>query len=255
MSPLPLLPVVPVLPLPVSPLPVFPVVPVPPELPVVPLLPVEVVPPPPTGAAPPEADDTGIVVVVVDGGVVVVVVLVGVVVVVVVDVAVPVAPVPGGVVGPVPTTARMAVGAAFARCGDGVLATMALACAEDVLPADTGPVPPDWLTVPMGAVLVEPAGSPALGTVVVVVLPGCEETGPLAESTLWAIGPAPILRPATTESAAAATAPDATRRFRTKKSFDAVIGSGAATRRGALGSGCPKERDVKTSSRLASSFA
>jgi hypothetical protein len=206
-SPPPLLPVVPVLPLPE-----FPVVPVPPELPVVPLLPVEVVPPPPTGAAPPEADDTGIVVVVVDGGVVVVVVLVGGVVVVVVDVAVPVA---GGVVDPVPATARMAVGAALARCGDGVLATMALPCAEDELPAETGPVPPDWLTVPIGAVLVGPAGWPALGTVVVVLV-GCEETGPLAESTLWAIGPAPILSPATTESAAAATAPDATRRLRTK---------------------------------------
>jgi hypothetical protein len=251
-SPLPLLPVVPVLPLPVSPLPVFPVVPVPLELPLVPLLPVEVVPPPPTGAAPPEADDTGMDVVVVDGGVVVVVVLVGVVVVVVVvDVAVPVA---GGMAGPDPATARMAVGAALARCGDDVPATMALPCAEEVLPADTGPVPPDWLTVPMGAVLVGPAGWSALGTVVVVLL-GCEETGPLAESTLWAIGPAPILSPATTESAAAATAPDATRRLRTKKSFDAVIGSGAATRRGALGSGCPKERDAKTSSKLASSFA
>jgi hypothetical protein len=250
-SPPPLLPVVPVLPLPVSPLPVFPVVPVPPELPVVPLLPVEVVPPPPTGAAPPEADDTGIVVVVVDGGVVVVVVLVGVVVVVVVDVAVPVA---GGVVDPDAATAKMAVGAALAPCGGGVVATIALPWAEDVLPADTGPVPPDWLTVAMGAVLVGPAGWPALGTVVVVLL-GCEETGPLAERTLWAIGPAPILRPATTERAAAATAPDATRRLRTKKSFDAAIGSGAARRRGTLGSGCPKERDVKTSSRLASSFA
>jgi hypothetical protein len=251
-SPLPLLPVVPVLPilpLPVSPVPVFPVVPVPPELPLVPLLPVEVVPPPPTGAAPPAADDTGIVVVVVDGGVVVVVVLVG-VVVVVVDAAEPVA---GGVAGTVPATARMAVGTALARCGDGVLTTMALPCAGEVVPADAGSVPPDWLTVPMGPVLVGPAGWLAPGTVVVVL--GCEETGPLAESTLWAIGPAPILRPATTESAAAATAPDATRRLRTKKSFDAMIGSGAATRRGALGSGWPKERDVKTSSRLASSFA
>jgi hypothetical protein len=35
----------------------------------------------------------------------------------------------------------------------------------------------------MGAVLAGPAGRPALGTVVVVLLE-CEETGPLAESTL-----------------------------------------------------------------------
>jgi hypothetical protein len=245
---LPVVPVVPlpVVPPPVVPLPVFPVVPVPPELPLVPLLPVEVVPPPPTGAAPPEAEDTGIVVVVVDGGVVVVVVLVG-VVVVVVDIAVPVA---GGVVGPVPATARIAVGAALDCCGDGVLATMVLPAAEERLPADTGPLPPVWLTVPMGAVLVGPAGWAAVGTVVVVLL-GCEVTGPSAESTLWAIGPAPMLRPATTDSAAAATAPDATRRLRTKKSFDAVIVSGAAARRGPLGSGCPKVRDVKTSSKVA----
>jgi hypothetical protein len=242
------LPVVPVLPSPVSPLPVFPVVPVPPELPLVPLFPVEVDPPPPTGAAPPDADDTGMDVVVVDGGVGVVVVLVGVAVVVaVVDVAVPVV---GGVVGPDPATARMAVGAALARWGDGVLATMVLPCAEEVLSADSGPVAPGWLTVPMGAVLVGPAGSAAFGTVVVALL-GCEETGPLAESTLWATGPAPTVSPATTESPAAATAPDATRRLRTKKSFDAVIGAGVIARPGALGSGCPKERDVKTSSKVA----
>jgi hypothetical protein len=247
-SPLPLLPASP-LPLspPVSPLPAFPVVPVPPELPLVPLPPVEVDPPPPTGAAPPDADDTGMDVVVVDGGVVVVV-LVGVaVVVVVVDVAVPVV---GGVVGPDPATTRTADGAALARCGDGVLATTVLPWAEEVDPADTGPVPPGWLTVPTGALLVGPAGGAAFGTVGVVLL-GCEETGPLAESTLWAIGPAPTLRPAATESPAAATAPDATRRLRTKKSFDAVIGSGVIARRGALGSGCPKERDVKTSSKVA----
>ena len=97
--------------------------------------------------------------------------------------------------------------------------------------------------------LAGPAELPALGTVV-VVLPD-EATGPLAESTLWAIGPAPMLRPATTDRAAATTAPDATRRLRTKYSFDAVIGSCATACRGALGSGCPKERDVKTSSKVA----
>ena len=119
---------------------------------------------------------------------------------------------------------------------------------------DTGPVPPDWLTVPIGAVLAGPAGTPAFGTVVAVLLE-CEETGPLAERTLWAIGPAPMLRPATTDSAAATTAPDATRRLRTKKSFDAVIGSGATALRGVLGTGCPNERDVKTSSKVGSPFA
>ena len=190
--------------------------------PLAPLLPVVVLPPPPTGAAPPEADDTGIVVVVVDGGVVVVVLVGVVVVVVVVDVELPFAPA-AGMVGPVPATVRTALDAALALWGDDVLATMVLWAAE-VLPADTGPAPPDWLTVPMGAVLAGPAGRPALGTVVALL--ECEETGPLAESTLWAIGPAPILRPATTESAAAAAAPDATRRLRTKNSFDAVIGSG-----------------------------
>jgi hypothetical protein len=64
-----------------------------------------------------------------------------------------------------------------------------------------------------------------------------------------------MLSPATTDSAAAAAAPDATRRLRTKKSFDAKTGSGATTLRGALGSGCPKARDVKTSSKVASPFA
>jgi hypothetical protein len=181
---------VPVPPLPVVPLPVLPVVPVPPELPLVPDEPVlwppvpplpVVVVPPPTGAAPPEAEDTGIVGVVVEGGVVVVV-LVGVVVVVVVDAAVPVATAGGGV-GPVPTTVRTAVGAVPVCCGDGVLATMALPWAEEMLPLDAGPAPPDWLTVPMGVVLAGPPGRPALGTVVGVLLE-CEETGPLAESTL-----------------------------------------------------------------------
>ena len=173
--------------MPVPPLPVLPVEPVLPVLPLVPPLPV--VPPPPTGAAPPEADDTGIVVVVVDGGVVVVVVLGGVVVVVVVDVEVPVAPA-AGLAGPVPTTARTAVGGR-PSAGGGVLATMALPWAEDVLPAKTGPLPPDWLTVPLGAVLAGPAGRPALGTVVVVVLE-CEETGPIGGEHALAIGPAPM---------------------------------------------------------------
>jgi hypothetical protein len=95
-----------------------------------------------------------------------------------------------------------------------------------------------------------PVGTPPLGKVV-VVLPVFDVMGPWAESTLWAIGPAPMLRPATTDSAAAAAAPDATRRLRTKNSFGSLIGSVMGTRRGASGIGCPKDRDVKTSSKLA----
>jgi hypothetical protein len=60
-----------------------------------------------------------------------------------------------------------------------------------------------------------------------------------------------MLSPATTESAAAATAPDAMKRFLTKYSFDAAICCGMAARRGALGSGCPNDRDVNTSSKVA----
>ena len=88
--------------------------------------------------------------------------------------------------------------------------------------------------------------------VVVVGLEG-GPTGPveLAENTDWAMGPAPMLSPATTDSAAAALAPAATRRFRTKYSFDAVIASGTTVLGVASGSGCPNERDVKTSSNVA----
>lgn len=258
------MPVAPVpleLPVPVFPVPVLPVVPVPvvPVPPVFPVLPLPVVPdepeplppvppvpvlllPLPTGAAPPDADETGMVVVVVDGGDVVVVVLIGVVVVVVV---VPLPP-DAGAEDPVPITVSVAVG--VITWGD-ALATMALRGADEAPSGATGPAPPDWLTVAMGAVLVGPVGTSALGTVVVVLV--FEATGPCAESTLWAMGPAPMLRPATTDSAAAAAAPEATSRFRTKNSLGATIDSGATAVGGSFGSGCPNERDVKTSSKVA----
>ena len=184
------------------------------------------------------------VVVVVDGGAVVVVVLIGVVVVVVV-VVVPL-PLDAGVEDPVPTTVRVAVGVIS---WGGALATMALVGADEAPSGATGPAPPDWLTVAMGAVLVGPAGAAALGTVVVVLV--FEATGPCADSTLWAMGPAPMLRPATTDRPAAAKAPRATGRFRTKNSLGATTGSGATAVGGSFGSGCPNERDVKTSSKVA----
>ncbi len=157
-----------------------------------------------------------VVVVVVDVGVVVVVVeFVGVVVVVVVvEVLVPA----GGVLeGPVPATASVAVGVEFAPGAGGAPAMNTAAEACPVPPFETSPAPPDC--APAGAAGADPvtgsAGRP--GTVVVVVLTG-GTTGPdaWAESTDWAMGPAPMLSPATTDRAAAATAPAATRRLRTK---------------------------------------
>jgi hypothetical protein len=74
-----------------------------------------------------------------------------------------------------------------------------------------------------------------LGTVVAGVFPGAGAAGlpACAESTDCAIGPAPILNPATTDSAAAATAPDAMKRLRPKSSLGAVIASGRMGRGGA----------------------
>lgn len=247
---------VPVLPVPVEPLPVLPVFPVVPVLPVFPVVPV---PPPPTGAAPPEAEVTGmLVVVVVDfGGAVVVVVVVvlagadGVVVVVVVGVVgVPVPPVVG-TEAPVPTTVRMAVGAEPPLGGDEVAAAMALGSVG--VPATEGlGVPLAWLLVPAPE---DPAGDAAVapGAVVGVVVPSPGTVGPpdWADRIDWLMGPAPMLNPATIDSAAAATAPDAMNRLRPKYNFDAVIASGRAGRAGVRGSGRPNERDVNTSSKVA----
>lgn len=112
-------------------------------------------------------------------------------------------------------------------CGNGALATTAGAGVGGTVVAETSPELPDCApTFPAEAGLPE---VPAVesGMVVVVGLEG-GPTGPveLAENTDWAMGPAPILSPATTDSAAAMLAPAATRRFRTKYNFDAVIASG-----------------------------
>jgi hypothetical protein len=55
-------------------------------------------------------------------------------------------------------------------------------------------------------------------------LPAC------ADSTDCAMGPAPILNPATTESAAAATAPDAMKRLRPKSSLGPAAAPGVVGR-------------------------
>jgi hypothetical protein len=65
------------------------------------------------------------------------------------------------------------------------------------------------------------------------------------------IGPAPMLKPATTDIAAAATAPDAMRRLRTKYSRGPATAGGTTAGSGTSGRGCPKVCDVKTSSKVA----
>jgi hypothetical protein len=90
--------------------------------------------------------------------------------------------------------------------------------------------------------------------VVVGVDPNPGTTGPLewAESTDCATGPAPKLTPATTDKAAAAAAPDAMKRLRPKYSFDAAMDAGTTgLGDGDSGRGCPNERDVNTSSKVA----
>jgi hypothetical protein len=227
------------------------------ELPVpVPVpLPVELLPPP-TGAAPPDADVTGMVVVVDAVGVVVVVVVgaAGAVVVVVVGAVAPVPPAVG-VAEPVPATVSTAVGAEPPLCGDGFAATMALAGGSDAWPAETCDVPVSWLPVPTSPELADPAAAfppgPASVVVVVVVAPGTTTPLERAESTDCATGPAPKLTPATIDNAAAATAPDAMTRLRPKYSLEAVIAAGRAGPGDSFGRGCPNERDVNTSSKVA----
>ena len=192
-----------------------------------------------------------VVVVDVDVGTVVVVV----VVVVVVEVDVPV-PLAAGAAGPEPATARIAVGVVPPPCGGELLATNPVAAEDGPLATGASTGLGGWVPVPTVTALPAFVGASAAGPAAVVgVVPESDSTGPRAESTCCAIGPDPILSPATTESAAAATAPDAMKRFRTKYSFDALICCGTPARRGALGSGCPNDRDVKTSSKVARSFA
>jgi hypothetical protein len=98
------------------------------------------------------------------------------------------------------------------------------------------------------------AGAAAAGPAVVVVVPKSGTPGPAerAEITGGTNRPEPMVRPATIDSAAAATAPDAMKRLRAK------YGLGAATIAGmteSSGSGCPNVRDVKTSSKVASPLA
>jgi hypothetical protein len=196
------------------------------------------------------------VVVVVVGVVGVVVVPVVVVVVVVVAVDEP-APPAAGTEGPVPTTVRVAVGVEPPLCV-GVPATRALAEGVGTFPPETCDAPVDWLPVPAVLALADPAGVlPAgLGTPVVGVVPKSGAAGlpECAESRDWPTGPAPMLNPATIDNAAAATAPDAMKRFRPKKNLDAVTASGKTGRAAISGSGCPNERDLKTSSKVAWSF-
>ena len=87
---------------------------------------------------------------------------------------------------------------------------------------------------------------------VVGVVPKSGKKGPAewAENSGGANGPEPMLNPATTDRAAAATAPAAMKRLR-PNSLGAAIDADARARAGTSGRGCPNERDVKTSSKLA----
>jgi hypothetical protein len=109
------------------------------------------------------------------------------------------------------------------------------------------------LPVPAAPVLAEPAGvlPVELGAADGVV-PKSGATGfpECAESRDWPTGPVPILRPATIDSAAAATAPDAMKRLRPKMNLDAGSASGMTGRGGVSGIGCPNDRDLKTSSKV-----
>jgi hypothetical protein len=113
------------------------------------------------------------------------------------------------------------------------------------------------LPVPAGPALAVAAGAlpVGLGTPFAGVVPksGAGGLPECAESRDWPTGPL-MLNPAAIDSAAAATAPDAMKRLRPKKSLDAVTASGKTGRGGVSGIGCPNERDLKTSSKVACSF-
>ncbi len=65
------------------------------------------------------------------------------------------------------------------------------------------------------------------------------------------MGPGPIVTPATTDNAAAAAAPDAMRRLRTKNALGDARTAGATARAEGAGRGRPNVRDAKTSSKVA----
>ena len=243
---------VPVLPVP---LPVLPPDPVPLDpLPLDPLPPEPVPLPLPTGAAPPVADETGMVVVVVGVvGVVVVVGVVGVGVVVVAPGAGALVALAGGVGVLVATTVNVAVGADVPLCGAWALTAKALADDAGAPPLETCDAPLAWLPVPEPTGAGDPAAAAPDGPWVVPAgaPPDGGTFGPAecAERMDWPAGPAPIVSPATTESAAAAAAADAMNGLWTKYGFAAATSDTAGA--GDFGTGCPNARDVKTSSKVA----
>jgi hypothetical protein len=89
------------------------------------------------------------------------------------------------------------------------------------------------------------------GTVVVVAPNGGATPDEWAERTDCPTGPVPRVSPATVDRAAAATAPAATRRLRTKYSIGVAIGAGPTDGAGASGNGCPNVCDANTSSSVA----
>ena len=137
---------------------------------------------------------------------------------------------------PVPTAVRVAVGVEPPPCGDELLATRAFTGDTGVPPLETWAVPLGWLPTPelLGPEVSVGAPPAELGGVVVGVVPKSGRTGraELAESTGGAIGPEPMLTPATTDRAAAAKAPDAMKRFRTKYSVGAATAAAATARAG-----------------------
>ncbi len=121
-----------------------------------------------------------------------------------------------GVVGPTGVT----VGVALAPCGDGLLARTAFTGGAGVSPFEACDAPLG-LPAPGLPTPTKPEGVPpaaGLGAAVVGVVPKSGRTGPAerAENSGGAIGPEPMLNPATTDRAAAATAPAAMKRLRPK---------------------------------------
>jgi hypothetical protein len=189
------------------------------------------------------------------------VVLVGVVVVVGVPVVVVVAAggVGAGGVPPVLTTVSVAVGAELASEGPPLLATV---FAAGDPPDAKGDGPMNWVPAvpdPAPAVDALPPDGAGAGVAGGVWKSGAlpEPAGGPALVSGWPFGPAPtVTTPPTTDSAAAATASEATMRLPAK------YGLGVATAFAAMAAAAdvpvrarPKVRDAKTSSRVALSSA